>query len=121
MKLKELEKIIEATNKYGKDSGELEVVVKTCNASMGQTSAVKVSRALAGFDWDAGRFIIYPKESLVLEGTTRDEVKPPLDFNKTFPQLADPTAKRISWMCQNCEQKVAGTDVYCKRCGQRLK
>lgn len=121
MKVSKLIESIDRVAQITRNPTELEVFIKTCNKSIGCSSAVKLESISLGFDWDKGRLFLYSKENLVLEKLNRDVVKKPLDFNKTFPMLADLTAKRITWMCAECEERVSIKDNFCKRCGQRLK
>ena len=79
MNLSELARLIELhqTNKYAPDA-EVRIVVKKPFDTIGGTPSVPVESAHMGFDWDHGKFLIYPEES-VMEYDT--------DFGEKFREL----------------------------------
>jgi hypothetical protein len=64
MKLSELKRIIDLTLENGKQDPEVMVVIKMPYATVGSHPMVKVKSVSNGFDWEAGKFMIWPEENL---------------------------------------------------------
>jgi hypothetical protein len=64
MKLKELKDRIDAVPK-GEFYDELEVCIPNNKVGIGGTSVTSVIQAAQGFDWDDGRFILWPETKLI--------------------------------------------------------
>lgn len=111
----------ELTRLINRNKGDLNVVIKTSNKSIGRSSSVDIEGVFEGFDWDNGTLFIGSKEDLVLKKLNRDVALDPIDFNSELPFLADPSSNRKVYLCRNCEEKISIKDNYCKNCGQRLK
>lgn len=62
MKVKELKNILEQHSCL--NDPDAEVVVRLSEPSIGPVAASDVKGAGFGFDWDKGRFLIYPKKPL---------------------------------------------------------
>lgn len=82
MKLSELHKRIAAHVEDMQPYQDLDVVIsiKLPYATMGAQPTVKVKNVWNGFDWDDGKFIIVPEESLT---------KPNDEFTKQFKDMQD--------------------------------
>lgn len=65
MTVKELKHIIDSQIKAMPHYEDWEVVIPISESSVGGSPAVKTTGAGFGFDWDSGRFFVYPKEGLV--------------------------------------------------------
>lgn len=101
---------------------DLTVKIKTSNKSIGASSAMDIKSTSLGFDWDNGVLFINPVEPLVKANLNRDEVLDPINLNEEIPLLCDPNAKRITWLCRNCEAPISiKQDNYCRNCGQKLR
>lgn len=72
MKVSELKKALAHINGRYEDD-EVVVVVKTPHQTVGGTPIVPVSHANAGFDWDNGKFMIFPEEKLQKADIDYDE------------------------------------------------
>ena len=85
MKLSELHRIVNLHHRpdYPEDP-EIMIAIKLPYATVGSLPMVKVKSMNMGFDWEAGRFIIWPEEDL----TPSDR-----DFAKQMKEMQD----RAGW------------------------
>lgn len=74
MKLSELHARIERTLQVQPRNADLEVVVVRRDPSMGAKASSKITNAGAGFDWDHGKFELFP-EGGVYARNDEDEIK----------------------------------------------
>lgn len=74
MKLSELRDRIERTLQVQPRNADLEVVVVRRDPSMGAKASSKITNAGAGFDWDHGKFELFP-EGGVYARNDEDEIK----------------------------------------------
>lgn len=65
MKVKELKDIIDAQLKVMPRYSDWEVEVKISKTSVGSMATSKVDGAGFGFDWNHGKFIIFPEKKLI--------------------------------------------------------
>jgi hypothetical protein len=99
MTLRELKQRIDHTLKYSREDEDMDVVVRVSHeGDAGSTPATLVTNGNAGFDWDAGRFILTTSDPIMRTSTrikqkimSNAEVKKYLYRNK-------PTAKVKSKM-----------------------
>jgi site-specific recombinase len=70
---------------YAKDSDEVTIAIALPYSTAGAIPMVSVKSAMSGFDWESGRFIIRPIESLTPEDR---------DFAKQFKELQ----KKAGWL-----------------------
>lgn len=66
MKLRELKALIDRQVEYMSSYEDPEVVIgiKMPYTTVGASPTVKVKTAQMGFDWDSGKFMLYPEEDL---------------------------------------------------------
>lgn len=74
--------------------------------SIGPSRTTSVTGCGLGFDWDAGKFLLFPEENLVTE-----------NYNK-----ADSVIKKRDNICycSNCTTIISEHDKYCRHCGKKL-
>lgn len=74
--------------------------------SIGSSRTTSVTGCGLGFDWDSGKFLLFPEENLVTE-----------NYNKGYSVIK----KRDNvFYCSNCTTIVSEHDKYCRHCGQKL-
>lgn len=61
MKLKELKEAIDRCYASNNNPDDIEVCIPNTKSCFGGTSVTYVVSAHKGFDWDKGKFIIYPE------------------------------------------------------------
>lgn len=64
MKLSELKRLVERGLEYNRDDLDVVIQIQLPYSTVGSSPTVGVKYANAGFDWDAGKFILTPEESL---------------------------------------------------------
>ena len=77
MKLHEFKNIVEHCNNslYESEEEKVVIAIKRPWATVGGSPFVEVKSASSGFDWDKGKFFIYPEQSLyLLQDTSADKV-----------------------------------------------
>ena len=82
MKLSEFKLMFERCTKHIPDYNDPEVVIvyKPPFSTVGGTPGVTVKRMVKGSDWDNGKFMIYPEQTLTLADA---------EFEKKFTDLQD--------------------------------
>lgn len=105
-----IDKIIES-NKYS-DLKDIKVLVTLKEPSIGWRAFSEVRDVHLGIDWENNQLRIEPKDDLVKQGRTYNDVKEVRERiyeNKKY------------YFCGRCEGKVSKVDKYCKHCSQKLK
>lgn len=65
MKLSELKQFVDRQLEFnGREDPEVVVRIKMPYTTVGASPTVKVKNVQMGFDWDAGKFMLYPEEEL---------------------------------------------------------
>lgn len=66
MKLSELKKFVDREFEFMRSGDDPEVVVRITlpYSTVGGSPFVKIKNVQMGFDWDAGKFFLYPEENL---------------------------------------------------------
>jgi hypothetical protein len=78
MKFSELVKIVNLHKNHNNTDYDIRIVVKMPFDTIGGTPSVPVKSAYFGFDWDSGKFLIYPEENLM---------EYDVDFGEKFREL----------------------------------
>lgn len=78
MKFSELVRIVNLDNMERMNDCEVRIVVKKPFATVAGTPSVSVKNMYMGFDWDHGKFLIYPEENLM---------EYDVDFGEKFREL----------------------------------
>lgn len=84
----------------------ISVEIVLSEPSIGPSRTTSVTGCGLGFDWDAGKFLLFPEENLVTE-----------NYNK-----ADSVIKKRDNICycSNCTTIISEHDKYCRHCGKKL-
>ena len=64
MKLSELKRFIDRHNLMEREDPEVVIRIKMPYTTVGASPTVKVKNVQMGFDWDAGKLMLYPEEHL---------------------------------------------------------
>jgi len=65
MKLSELMQFVDRQLKFnGREDPEVVIRIKMPYTTVGASPTVKIKTAQMGFDWDSGKFMLYPEEDL---------------------------------------------------------
>jgi hypothetical protein len=112
MTVKELKHIIDSQLKAMPRFEDWEVVISTEEPSVGSSSSVPARSAGFGFDWDNGKFFVYPKEDLV-----KKDKKPvgQLVENKVIMESEEGFGFKP---CDECGEK-AWDGYICHNCGSK--
>lgn len=78
MKFSELVRIVNLDNMERMNDCEVKIVVKKPFDTIGGTPSVPVKNVYMGFDWDNGKFLIYPEENVM---------EYDVDFGEKFREL----------------------------------
>ena len=65
MTIKELKELIEHYEKNNPAFLESEIVIVVKEDSFGPVACSRVKNCFSGFDWEQGKFLIYPKDDLI--------------------------------------------------------
>ena len=68
MKLDEFKQLIDRNLELNPSQKNANVCIEVQGSGIGGTNVVNVKMAQLGFDWDHGKFIIYPKDRLEMKG-----------------------------------------------------
>jgi hypothetical protein len=81
---------------------------------VGARASTPITYAGYGIDWEHNQFRLEPKEKLVRQGHTYNDVKAPYETE---------IEGRKYLFCSRCGggERVSKTDNFCRHCGQRLK
>lgn len=118
MNLKELKHIIDHTvnlvekrSVSGSENGSegVSVEIALAEPSIGPLASEEISNVSLGFDWDAGKFMIYGKEPIVRKSYAE---KPAIRCRRD--------GRKISYHCSGCMTIIGKSDKYCKSCGKKL-
>lgn len=72
MKVRELLELLEARTKQMPHLLENDIYISIKANTVGPTPAVELYLAHFGYDWDRGRFLLWPKEDLKKVGDSND-------------------------------------------------
>lgn len=85
MKFSELKKLIDLHYQSGRnDDSEVVVKIKLPYTTVGGMPTVKIKSAQMGFDWDKGKFVLWPEEDLT-------------PSNRDFAQQMREMQERAGW------------------------
>lgn len=83
------------------------VEIELSEPSLGPISTTGVVGCSLGFDWNAGKFIIYPEEKLVR-----------INYKN---QQTTKMRKDSAFYCKSCMTNVKESDRYCNSCGKKFE
>lgn len=109
MTLGELKKIIDETCDFcDPDSVNVEIPYKDFRPMFGASSAVSVAGAGLGFDWDDGRFFIFPRHTMFCDYIDSE------DKQKTSCLNCSLNNRPIVGMAKPCDFTSYGDNFFCK-------
>ena len=105
MNLSKFTEIVNANNENQSNLKNISVEIALSEVSIGPTASVPIESLFLGFDWNAGKLLLYPKEDLVRASYANgNTIK--MDDNGYF--------------CRHCLTQVKRDDKYCPNCGKRF-
>jgi hypothetical protein len=84
MKLSELKQFVDLYYRPGHEDPEVVIQIKLPYSTVGGTPTSKIKNISMGFDWDKGKFILRPEESLCPEDR---------DFSKKMQEMQE----KLGW------------------------
>lgn len=115
MLVKELYKNLETYINNG--CGDYPLVITLREPSVGPRASIGIDSVFPGFDWESGQMRIEPSN----DGCTSYKKDRDIPCGVSVKEYDLNGKKTIIRRCKFCGEKIRTTDIYCCKCGHKLK
>ena len=112
MTLKELKDIINQVS--DEEANSLTVAIPLREFSLGPSAFEEIKTTGRGFDWDTGKYFLFPANDLMHHAENHSNSTPK---RKIVRVINEATICR----CPSCNIDIDTIDRFCKNCGQKFK